>query len=91
MKKPLVKAKSVRRGRPLGSKNKPKGLEKQIAHWEAEPRKPGVNFKALAQKLQNELSKSYVEVQTLESAIEFYRGEIAKKDAIINYLECRLA
>lgn len=59
-----------KRGRPLGIKNKPKALEKQIAHWDAEPRIPPVDFKELAQKLQNALAASYVEVQRLEKLIE---------------------
>ena len=69
-KKPAVKAKSTRLGRPLGSKNKPKALEKEIAHWKAEPRKPSVNFEDLCQRLQNALAKSYVEAQDLEKDVE---------------------
>ena len=86
-KKPSVKAKSKRRGRPLGSKNKPKALEKEIAHWKAEPRTPAVDFKALAQKLQNELAKSYVEVQELEKELESARLLLKLKELRIDTCE----
>jgi hypothetical protein len=66
----LKKIAPKKRGRPAGVKNKPKALEKQIAHWDAEPRTPVVDYKALAEKLQNALAKSYVEVQGLEKEIE---------------------
>jgi hypothetical protein len=59
-----------KRGRPAGVKNKPKPLEKKIANWEAEPRTPAVDYKELAQKLQNALAKSYVDVQSLERKLE---------------------
>jgi hypothetical protein len=59
-----------KRGRPVGVKNKPKPLEKKIANWEAEPRTPAVDYKELAQKLQNALAKSYVDVQSLERKLE---------------------
>jgi len=59
-----------KRGRPAGVKNKPKPLEKEIANWEAEPRTPAVDYKELAQKLQNALAKSYVDVQRLERKLE---------------------
>jgi hypothetical protein len=58
-----------KRGRPVGSKNKPKALEKKIAHWEAEPRTPPVDFKGLAQKLQNALAKSYVDIDELKMQV----------------------
>lgn len=63
-----------KRGRPAGTKNKPQGLEKQTAHWEGEPRKPAVDWRELAQKLQNELAKTYVEVQRLEKKL--YKANI---------------
>ena len=87
VKKPSVKAKSVRRGRPLGSKNKPKSLEQKIKDWEPTPRKPQVNFRELAQKLQNELAKSYVEVQELEKELEAARLLIKLKDMRIETCE----
>ena len=87
VKKPAVKAKTVRRGRPKGSKNKPKGLEKQIMHWKAEPRQPSVDFKALAQKLQNELAKTYVEVQELEKELEAARLLVKLKEMRIDTCE----
>ena len=67
-----------KRGRPAGVKNKPKALEKKIAHWDAEPRTPPVDFKELAQKLQNALAASYVQVQSLEKDIEWF----SKKDDV---------
>ena len=90
-KKPAVKAKAARRGRPKGSKNKPKGLEKQIANWDAEPRTPAVNFKELAQKLQNALAKSYVEVQQLEKANNIQAMHLSIKQKRIEHLEQMVA
>ena len=74
-----------KRGRPAGVKNKPKALEKQIAHWDAEPRTPPVDFKELAQKLQNALAKSYVEIDLLRQKTQLDRQAI-----IIEYLESRV-
>lgn len=91
MKKPSIKAKTVRRGRPLGSKNKPKPLEKQIKNWDAEPRTPAVDFKALAQKLQNALAKSYVEVQELEKANNIQATHLSLKQKRIEHLEQMVA
>jgi len=88
-----------KRGRPLGVKNKPKALEKQIAHWEAEPRTPAVDYKELAQKLQNALAKSYVDIQDLErklkdksnsKLIEMQRIHLSIKQKSINNLEYAL-
>lgn len=86
-KKPAVKAKTARRGRPKGSKNKPKGLEKQIKNWEAEPRTPSVDYKALAEKLQNALAKTYVEVQELEKELEATRLLVKLKEMRIDTCE----
>jgi hypothetical protein len=74
-----------KRGRPAGVKNKPKALEKQIAHWDAEPRTTPVDFKELAQKLQNALAKSYVEIDLLRQKTQLDRQAI-----IIEYLESRV-
>ena len=74
-----------KRGRPAGVTNKPKALEKQIAHWDAEPRTPPVDFKELAQKLQNALAKSYVEIDLLRQKTQLDRQAI-----IIEYLESRV-
>jgi len=74
-----------KRGRPLGIKNKPKALEKQIAHWSAEPRTTPVDFKELAQKLQNALSLAYVELDALRQKTQLDRQAI-----IIEYLESRV-
>lgn len=97
-KKPAVQAKAKRRGRPLGSKNKPKALEKEIAHWKAEPRKPAVDFKALAEKLQHALAKSYVDYQDLEKDVNYftkvndvYEAHLAIKQQRIEFLEIELA
>lgn len=98
VKKPAVKAKTARRGRPPGSKNKPKGLEKQIAHWTAEPRQKSVDFKALAQKLQNALAASYVDVQRLEKEladlednIQIQNLQLIIKQRRVNELELLLS
>lgn len=90
VKKPAVKAKTARRGRPIGSKNKPKPLEKQIAHWPAEPRNPAIDLKDLAEKLQTALAKSYVECEQLEKSIQVYQNEITRRDVIIQYLESKI-
>lgn len=90
-KKPAVKAKAVRRGRPLGSKNKPKALEKEIAHWKAEPRQPAVDFKELCQKLQNALAKSYADYQDLEKKLEMANIWLRIKQSRINASEHLLA
>ena len=74
-----------KRGRPPGVKNKPEALEKQIAHWEAEPRTPQVDFKELCQKLQNALSLAYVELDALRQKTQLDRQAI-----IIEYLESRI-
>jgi len=94
--KPAVKAKTVRRGRPLGSKNKPKSnidsFSKTLNEWdrmEAEASK--VNLKDLAEKLQAALAKSYVECEQLEKNIGVYQNEITRRDVIIQYLESKLA
>ena len=83
--------KKRRRGRPVGSKNKPKALEKEIAHWEAEPRTPPVDFKELAQKLQNALAKSYVDVDELKKKVEKANMWLNIKQERINQLEDLLA
>ena len=98
MKKPSVKAKSTRRGRPLGSKNKPKGLEKQTAHWEAEPRQPSVDYKDLCQKLQNALAKSYADYQDLEKDLAYFtkkvdvlNAQLEIKQRYVEFLEVDVA
>jgi hypothetical protein len=86
-----------RRGRPVGSKNKPKAVkrtqvltfEKQLEAWEQKEQK--VNFKELCEKLQEALAKSYVEAENLERQITYLRSEISARDVIINYLESRRA
>ena len=80
-----------KRGRPAGVKNKPKALEKQIAHWDAEPRTPPVDFKELAQKLQNALAKSYVDVDELKKKVEKANMWLNIKQTRINDLEDLLA
>ena len=83
------------RGRPVGSKNKPKAVkrsemltfEKQLEKWDANEKK--VNFKELCEKLQEALAKSYVEAEQLERQITVLRNEVAARDVIITYLESR--
>lgn len=82
-KKPAVKAKTARRGRPVGSKNKKtpfdsapkvrntaKSFTEEVAAWEAEPREEKVDYKDLCQRLQDALAKSYVEIDGLKKEIE---------------------
>ena len=76
-----------KRGRPAGVKNKSKPLEKQIAHWKAEPRTPVVDFKELAQKLQNALAKSYVDIDELKKKVEKANMWLNIKQTRINDLE----
>jgi hypothetical protein len=87
-----------KRGRPAGVKNKPKALEKQIAHWNAEPRTTPVDFKELAQKLQNALAKSYVDYQELEKDLKYFtrladvhEAQLDIKEKRINFMEMELA
>ena len=87
-----------KRGRPAGVKNKPKSLEKKIAGWEAEPRTPSVDYKELAQKLQNALAAAYVEIQTLEKDIKWFsekddvrEAHLEIKQRHIDFLELDLA
>ena len=75
-KKPAVKAKAARRGRPKGSKNKPKGLEKQIAHWKAEPRMPKIDCVAIVNEKNDQIAN-------LNHQITGYK-------AVISYLEYQL-
>ena len=87
-----------KRGRPVGSKNKAKGLEKQTANWEAEPRQPAVDFKVLCQRLQNALAKSYADYQELEKDFKYFtrladvhEQQLDIKEKRINFMEMELA
>ena len=85
------------RGRPVGSKNKPKAVkrselltfEKQLEAWDR--KQNAVDYKELSEKLQEALAKSYVEAEQLERQIGQLRNEVAARDVIINYLESRRA
>lgn len=79
-----------KRGRPVGVKNKSKPLEKQIAHWKAEPRTPAVDFKALAEKLQNALAKSYVDYQELEKDLKYFTRLADVNEAHLDIKEKRI-
>jgi hypothetical protein len=83
-----------KRGRPVGSKNKPAvkrtqvlTFEKQLEAWEKKENK--VNFKELSEKLQEALAKSYVESDGLKKTIETLSRELHARDIIITYLEIR--
>lgn len=81
-KKPAVKAKTARRGRPKGSKNKIKlGLETEISHWDSEPRTPSVDYVELCQKLQNALAKSYVECEDKDKDIRYFAKQVEVLEA----------
>ena len=88
-----AKKKLPKRGRPAGSKNKPKAkaLENETAHWEAEPRQPKVDWQALAQKLQNALAKAYVDADYSDKKIEKANMWLNIKQERINQLEDLLA
>ena len=86
-----------KRGRPVGSKNKPKTkvikrstvltFEKQLEAWEK--KENAVNYKELSEKLQEALAKSYVEAEQLERQIAVLQTEISARDVVIRYLESR--
>jgi hypothetical protein len=86
-----------KRGRPVGSKNKPKTkvvkrsqiltFEKQLAAWDKKDN--AVNYKELCEKLQEALAKSYVEAEQLERQIAVLQNEISARDVVIRYLESR--
>jgi hypothetical protein len=86
-----------KRGRPVGSKNKPKTkvvkrspiltFEKQLAAWDKKDN--AVNYKELCEKLQEALAKSYVEAEQLERQIAVLQTEINARDVVIRYLESR--
>jgi len=88
-----------KRGRPAGVKNKPKQpIEEFKFPDEVEPRTPPVDYKELAQKLQNALAASYVEVQSLEKDIEWFskkddvrEAHLEIKQRHIDFLELDLA
>jgi LysM repeat protein len=86
-----------KRGRPVGSKNKPKTkvikpsqiltFEKQLEAWDKKDN--AVNYKELSEKLQEALAKSYVEAEQLERQIAVLQTEISARDVVIRYLESR--
>ena len=85
-----------KRGRPVGSKNKPAvkrtqmlTFEKQLEAWEKKEQK--VNFKELCEKLQEALAKSYVEAEQLERQVAMLQTEVSARDVVIRYLESRRA
>jgi hypothetical protein len=85
-----------KRGRPVGSKNKPKvkqvqilTFEKQLEEWDR--KENGVNYKELCDKLQEALAKSYVEAEDLSKTIDTLSRELRARDVIITYLEMRKA
>lgn len=103
----VAKAKLPKRGRPVGSKNKPKiqtlevkvneskkkakSFSEEVASWEAEPRTPAVDWKGLAEKLQNALAKSYVDADESKKKIEKANMWLNIKQERINQLEDLLA
>jgi hypothetical protein len=86
-----------KRGRPVGSKNKPKvkvvkkhqvlAFEKQLEEWDNKEKQ--VDLKNLCEKLQDALAKSYVECENFEKDIAIYQKEILRRDVIIQYLESK--
>jgi hypothetical protein len=84
-----------KRGRPVGSKNKPKPVkrasiltfEKQIEEWDKKEKQ--IDLQGLCEKLQDALAKAYVDCEKFEKDITTYQGEILRRDVIIQYLESR--
>jgi hypothetical protein len=88
----IAKAKLPKRGRPVGSKNKSKQaqiltFEKQLQEWDK--KENAVDYKELCEKLQEALSKSYVDADNLNKSIDNLNKEIRARDIIITYLEMR--
>jgi hypothetical protein len=86
-----------KRGRPVGSKNKPQfkfpkepqisAFQQQLQEWDK--KQNAVDYKELCEKLQEALAKSYVESDGLRKTIENLNREIHARDVIITYLEIR--
>lgn len=102
-KKPAVKAKTARRGRPVGSKNKKtpfdnapkvrnvfKSFTEEVASWETEQREEKVDFQDLCQKLQDALAKSYVEIDSLKKDIADINKKINKANIWLNLKQQRI-
>lgn len=87
-----------KRGRPVGSKNKPKikvvkrsnidSFSQTLKEWDRVDNE--VDFRDLCQKLQEALAKSYVEAEGLERAITYWRNEVSARDIVIRYLEGKI-
>ena len=88
-----------KRGRPAGVKNKSKQpIEEFKFPDEVEPRTPAVDFKALAEKLQNALAKSYVDYQDLEKDMKYFtekndvlEAQLTVKQRYVEFLELDVA
>jgi hypothetical protein len=86
-----------KRGRPVGSKNKPEikvvkrtnvlAFEKQLEDWDKKEKQ--VDLQGLCEKLQDALAKAYVDCEKFEKDIATYQSEILRRDVIIQYLESR--
>ena len=80
-----------KRGRPAGVKNKPKQpIEEFKFPDEVEPRTPPVDYKELAQKLQNALAKSYVDYQELEKDLKYFTRLADVNEAHMDIKEKRI-
>jgi len=86
-----------KRGRPVGSKNKPKlkvakrtnvlAFEKQLEEWDKKEKQ--TDLQSLCEKLQDALAKAYVDCEKFEKDVATYQSEILRRDVIIQYLESR--
>jgi len=86
-----------KRGRPVGSKNKPKikvakrtnvlAFEKQLEEWDKKEKQ--TDLQGLCEKLQDALAKAYVDCEKFEKDVATYQSEILRRDVIIQYLESR--
>ena len=86
-----------KRGRPVGSKNKPEikvvkrtnvlAFEKQLEEWDKKEKQ--VDLQGLCEKLQDALAKAYVDCEKFEKDVATYQNEILRRDVIIQYLESR--
>jgi hypothetical protein len=85
-----------KRGRPVGSKNKPEvskpahvlTFEKQLEDWDNKEKQ--IDLQSLCEKLQDALARSYVECEGLEKTNKALINEMNRQSCIIDYLESRI-
>lgn len=91
-KKPAVKAKSVRRGRPIGSKNKPKNpideFKKTLDEWDRMENQ--VNWEEVAKKQEQTIRIYKIENEEIAKICKQRWDEIEHLKYLITYLERKL-